>query len=193
MNICVIPARGGSKRIPRKNIKPFFGRPVISYAIELAFESTLFDRILVTTEDEEIGELAIDYGAEWHHRSPENANDIAIDFQVIQEVLKTVNADYLCYLYPVTPLLEKRHLKRGFDMVLSGLWDVVWATGTNGEEAGAFYWLACKADVSKERYYHDWVPIELDQFSYHDVNTPEDWRVMAEKYAAKLAWCDEYA
>jgi len=185
VNVCVIPARGGSKRIPRKNIKPFFGRPVISYAIELAFESTLFDRILVTTEDEEIGELAIDYGAEWHHRSPENANDTATDFQVIQEVLKTVDADYMCYLYPITPLLETRYLKTGYDMILTGFWPVVRGVDMNGNDAGAFYWIDCYDTLTEGAYYESPEGVELDQFSCHDVNTPEDWRVMAAKYAVK--------
>ena len=185
MNVCVIPARGGSKRLPGKNIKPFFGRPVIEYAIDTARRSGLFDRIMVSTDSEKIGKIADAAGVEWHHRSARNSDDEANDYQVIQEVLKTVNADYLCYLYPVTPLLDHRDLIRGYDMMLTGFWDVLWTTGPNGEEAGAFYWLACMADVTEGRYYNDWVPLKLDPFSYHDVNTADDWHVMAAKYAAK--------
>jgi len=185
VNICVIPARGGSKRLPGKNIKPFFGRPVIEYAIETARKTNLFDRILVSSDSHKVGQIAKAAGAEWHHRSSRNSDDTAGDYGVIQEVLKTVHADYLCYLYPITPLLDSRDILRGYDMLLSNLWDVVWATGPNGEEAGAFYWLNCQAEVSEDRYYEDYAPIELDPFSYHDVNTADDWAVMAAKYAAK--------
>jgi len=183
MNVCVIPARGGSKRLPGKNIKPFFGRPVIEYAIETAQRTGLFDRVMVSTDSRTIGYLAEDAGAGWHHRSARNSDDEANDYQVIREVLKTVHADYLCYLYPVTPLLEARDILRGYNMILSGLWDAVWATGPNGEEAGAFYWTV--PEVSEETYYEGYGQLPLKEFHYHDVNTADDWAVMAAKYAAK--------
>ena len=63
MNLAIIPARGGSKRIPRKNIKEFLGKPIISYSIEAAINSNLFDEIMVSTDDEEIANIAIKYGA----------------------------------------------------------------------------------------------------------------------------------
>ena len=63
MNICVIPARGGSKRIPRKNIKDFNGKPIIAYSIEAALKSNCFDQVIVSTDDDEIAEVAIKYGA----------------------------------------------------------------------------------------------------------------------------------
>lgn len=62
--VCIIPARGGSKRIPKKNIKPFYGKPLIAYSIETAKQSELFDRIIVSTDDEEIAKIAKEYGAE---------------------------------------------------------------------------------------------------------------------------------
>ena len=62
-NICIIPARGGSKRIPRKNIKTFMGKPIIAYSIEAALQSGLFDEVMVSTDDEEIAEIACGYGA----------------------------------------------------------------------------------------------------------------------------------
>ena len=63
-NIAIIPARGGSKRIPRKNIKPFMGKPIIAYSIEAALQSGLFDEVMVSTDDEEIAEIACKYGAQ---------------------------------------------------------------------------------------------------------------------------------
>ena len=62
-NLCIIPARGGSKRIPRKNVKPFLGKPMLAYSIEAAKESGLFDEIMVSTDDEEIANIALQYGA----------------------------------------------------------------------------------------------------------------------------------
>jgi len=87
-NLAIIPARGGSKRIPRKNIKDFLGKPIIAYSIEAAFQSKLFDEVMVSTDDEEIAQVAIKYGAKVPFlRSSENANDNATIFDAINEVL----------------------------------------------------------------------------------------------------------
>ena len=87
-NIAIIPARGGSKRIPRKNIKDFFGKPIIAYSIEAAINSDLFDEIMVSTDDEEIAEVAKKYGAKVPFmRSKKNADDSSITSDVIEEVL----------------------------------------------------------------------------------------------------------
>ena len=88
-NIAIIPARGGSKRIPRKNIKPFMGKPIIAYSIEAALESGLFDEVMVSTDDEEIAMVARQYGAKVPFmRSAVTANDYATMENVIEEVLK---------------------------------------------------------------------------------------------------------
>ena len=87
-NIAIIPARGGSKRIPRKNIKPFMGKPIIAYSIEAALESGLFDEVMVSTDDEEIAMVARQYGAKVPFmRSAETANDYATTADVMLEVL----------------------------------------------------------------------------------------------------------
>jgi len=86
--IAIIPARGGSKRIPRKNIKLFLGKPVIAFAIELAKQSNLFDCVMVSTDDEEIKEIAQRYGAEVPYlRNKKNATDDASTFNVLEEVI----------------------------------------------------------------------------------------------------------
>ena len=88
-NIAIIPARGGSKRIPRKNIKPFMGKPIIAYSIEAALESGLFDEVMVSTDDEEIAMVARQYGAKVPFmRSAETANDYATTADVMLEVLE---------------------------------------------------------------------------------------------------------
>ena len=87
-NICIIPARGGSKRIPKKNIKDFNGKPIISYIIEAAQKSNNFDEIMVSTDSKEIEEVAKKYGAKVPFlRSNSNANDFAILADVLVEVL----------------------------------------------------------------------------------------------------------
>ena len=88
MNLAIIPARGGSKRIPRKNIKEFLGKPIISFSIEAAINSNLFDEIMVSTDDEEIANIAIKYGAKVpFYRSKENSSDFSTTFEVLQEVI----------------------------------------------------------------------------------------------------------
>ena len=88
-SIAIITARGGSKRIPKKNIKDFCGRPIISYSIQAALESGLFDEVMVSTDSGEIAQIAKQYGARVPFlRSPETSNDMATTSEVIQEVLE---------------------------------------------------------------------------------------------------------
>ena len=88
-NIAIIPARGGSKRIPRKNIRPFLGKPVIAYSIAAALQSGLFDEVMVSTDDEEIAEVARQYGAKVPFmRSATTADDYATTADVMLEVLE---------------------------------------------------------------------------------------------------------
>lgn len=123
MNLCVIPARGGSKRIPRKNIKDFLGKPVIAYAIQAAFDSRLFDEIMVSTDDEEIAEVARKYGATIpFFRSSETSNDFAGTAEVLTEVInnyKKINKFFskICCIYPVSPLIRAASLKEAYDLL----------------------------------------------------------------------------
>lgn len=120
--LAIIPARGGSKRIPRKNIKPFLGKPIIAYSIEAALKSSLFDEVMVSTDDEEIAEIARSFGAKVPLlRSPENADDFATTFDVLQEVNDYYASigrsfDECCCIYATAPfvtseLLQSAHLK----------------------------------------------------------------------------------
>src|SRR5437868_11347770 len=86
--VAIIPARGGSKRIPKKNIKSFLGKPIIAYSIEVALGSNLFDEVMVSTDDEEIASVAKEYGAKVPFmRSKKNADDFATTQDVIKEVI----------------------------------------------------------------------------------------------------------
>ena len=115
-NICLIPARGGSKRLPRKNIKLFFGKPLIAWSIEVAKSSQIFDEVYVSTDDKEIADIAIAYGANVPFLRPENlSNDYAIDKDVIDHFIKwmfenKIHSELLCYLYATAPFVTNEIL-----------------------------------------------------------------------------------
>lgn len=115
-NIAIITARGGSKRIPKKNIRPFFGKPIIAYSIEAALKSGIFDEVMVSTDSEEIADVAIKYGAKVPFlRSSVNSTDLAITVDVLKEVLLEYKKngkefDYFCCLYPTVPFVTKERL-----------------------------------------------------------------------------------
>lgn len=121
MTVAIIPARGGSKRIPRKNIKIFHGKPIIAYAIETAIKSGIFSSIIVSTDDDEIAEIAKHYGAEVPFlRSEGNSNDYATTSEVLLEVLNQLSASgstfsKACCLYPTSPLIDSEDLKLAFN------------------------------------------------------------------------------
>lgn len=115
--IAIITARGGSKRIPRKNIKEFCGKPILAYSIEAARESGLFDTVMVSTDDEEIAEIARQYGAQVpFYRSEKTANDFATTNDVLLEVLAEYEKrgerfEIGCCLYPTAPFVTARKLQ----------------------------------------------------------------------------------
>lgn len=119
--VAVIPARGGSKRIPRKNIKPFHGKPLIAYSIQTAIASNLFDKIIVTTDDEEIAEVAKAYGAEVPFIRPrEFSDDFTGTADVVTHALQWLKDhgeefDYACTIYATAPLLQGQYLIEGFE------------------------------------------------------------------------------
>jgi|TARA_B110000908_G_C10263909_1_gene461790 N-acylneuraminate cytidylyltransferase len=120
-NICIIPARGGSKRIPRKNIKVFLGKPIIAYSIQAALDSKLFDEVMVSTDDEEIAEIAKQYGASVPFmRSQKNSDDFATTFDVIEEVVlqykSELNKEFtnFCCLYSCAPFVTKKTLNLAY-------------------------------------------------------------------------------
>ena len=125
MNICVIPARGGSKRIPRKNIKDFFGKPIIAYSIEAALKSNIFQRVIVTTDDEEIATIAGKYGAEIPFIRPK---ELSNDFTGIADVTNHAvdylenlgeKYEYICTLYATAPFIQVKYLVKGYEALKS--------------------------------------------------------------------------
>jgi N-acylneuraminate cytidylyltransferase len=123
MNVAVIPARGGSKRIPKKNIRPFAGKPIIAYAIEAAMAAEVFDRIIVSTDSEEIAAVAREWGAETPFVRPaELADDMAGTAPVLVHAIHWLREhgerhDRLCCIYPTAPFVLPEDLRRGLDIL----------------------------------------------------------------------------
>ncbi len=122
-NIAIITARGGSKRIPKKNIKDFLGKPMIGYSIKVAIESKLFNEVIVSTDDEEIAGIAKQFGATVPFmRSAKNADDFATTADVLLEVINDLeksNQRYsnACCIYPTSPLLQIESLQKGYEVL----------------------------------------------------------------------------
>jgi N-acylneuraminate cytidylyltransferase len=129
--LAVIPARGGSKRLPGKNIRDFAGKPMLAWSVETALESGLFDTVMVSTDSEEVAAVARAAGAAVPFpRSAKTADDHAILLDVMAEVVERYEADgqrfdRLCCLLPTAPLLRAATLKRAADLMDSGGFDTV--------------------------------------------------------------------
>ncbi|MBL4876839.1 MAG: pseudaminic acid cytidylyltransferase [Cohaesibacteraceae bacterium] len=123
MRLAVIPARGGSKRIPRKNIKQFCGKPIIAWSIEAAIQSTCFDKIVVSTDDEEIADIARDYGASVPFLRPKNLADdhtgtgVVISHAIQQLMDAGETPLQVCCLYPTAPFVNASDLKNGLTLL----------------------------------------------------------------------------
>lgn len=120
-NLCIIPARGGSKRIPRKNIKPFLGKPMLAYSIKAAIKTGLFEEVMVSTDDMEIANVARKYGAKVPFmRSEETASDYATTSDVLREVLSRYKElgrefDFFCCFYATAPLVQSQDVVAAFE------------------------------------------------------------------------------
>lgn len=121
--LAVITARGGSKRIPRKNIKDFCGKPIMAYSIEAALKSGAFDTVMVSTDDREIAEIAEKYGATVpFFRSEKTSNDFAVTSQVLAEVLEEYESrgqcfDRVCCIYPTAPFITAERLRTAMELL----------------------------------------------------------------------------
>ncbi len=133
MKIAIIPARGGSKRIPRKNIKPFCGKPMIAWSIEAAKSSGIFDHIFVSTDDSEIAEAAREHGAEVPFVRPQELSD---DFSATTPVIahatkwalnQGIGVSAVCCIYATAPLIQAEDIKKGSEILGVGRWDYVFS------------------------------------------------------------------
>ena len=159
MNIAIIPARGGSKRIPKKNIKNFKGKPIIAWSIEAAKQSKLFDYIIVSTDDEEISSVSSKYGALVPFIRPKELTD---DYIGTSEVIKhaaqwAINSlgdmEYICVIYATAPFITPKDILFGLDLLKSSTADLAFTVASfpfpiqralkilsNGVSDGYFYY-----------------------------------------------------
>ena len=123
MNLCIIPARGESKRIPKKNIKFFLGKPIIAYSIEAALDTKLFDAVVVSTDDKDIAKVAEKYGAEVPFFRPK---ELSGDFTGTNDVIKhainwylgqDIEINYVCCIYATAPFVRVEYLKQGLELL----------------------------------------------------------------------------
>lgn len=126
MNIVVIPARGGSKRIPLKNIKPFYGKPMIAWSIETAKACGLFDHIIVSTDDADIARIAVQYGAEVPFERPAKLSDDftgtgAVVKHALEWCIENIGpVDFVCTLYATAPFIKSQDIITGFELLKGG-------------------------------------------------------------------------
>jgi len=133
MNVAIIPARGGSKRIVQKNVKHFCGKPIIAYSIETAISSNIFDKVIVSTDDKEIAETAKDYGAEVPFVRPASLSDdyTATNAVIIHGIKWFLDQGYrlnsVCCIYATAPLIQKDDLIKAHKIFLTNKWEFVFS------------------------------------------------------------------
>jgi pseudaminic acid cytidylyltransferase len=183
MSQCIIPARGGSQRIPRKNIRDFHGKPIIAYSIEAALESGLFKDIIVSTDDEDIAAAAEHYGAtKIHVREEKDARDEVGTQEIAAKVLEAMDNvwTYTCVIYPCAPLLRPIYLLAGLAMIEQAYHSInyIYPVDLSGNDVGMFYWGSSYAFINR-------IPLDEDDNTgymilpdnFHcDINTEKDWQ-----------------
>jgi N-acylneuraminate cytidylyltransferase len=196
MTVCIIPARGGSQRIPRKNIRLFHGKPIMAYSIETALRSALFDIVAVSTEDEEIGHIAASYGAAWLLRAAPDAEDEVGTQAVMQRALLTLDDAkldsmryvppfaYACCIYATAPMLAPETLCRAYEQLRASGKDYVVPVAHWLQDPAQFYFGRAAA-------FRNEVPLleagtllmPIDPRTACDINTMADWSRAENMYA----------
>jgi len=188
--VAIIPARGGSQRIPRKNIRLFHGKPIIDYSIKAAQDSGLFQRVFVSTDHPGISSVAYKAGADVLWRPDALAKDNVGTQAVMADALNTIIRDwitvkppvYACCIYATAPLMTSVDLIRGYLALRSPNVPYVYAVGPDWRDAGQWYWGAVETFIDG---------VSLDQASFYklpaervcDINTLDDWSRAEQLYA----------
>ncbi len=183
--VCIIPARGGSRRIPKKNIRPFHGRPIIEYSIEAAQKAGIFDLIAVSTDDHEIAEVAVKAGAAFITRPPIFASNAVGTQTVMRNALSTakIDADHACCLYATAPLLQPATLQRAFYTLLNTGADYIVPVAMWLRDPGQFYFGTSDAFREGRPLIGEWTGmIKIPPETECDINTEDDWRRAEEMY-----------
>lgn len=177
--LAVIPARGGSVRIPRKNIKPFAGKPMLQWPVEAAKASGLFGQVIVSTDDDEIAALARGLGCWVHWREPDDGTTGTQE--IAAQALDLFGpAQEACVIYPCTPMLTAADLADHYRQWHNSQkpFSVACLRWKDGEpyDAGAMYWGLASAFRSRLPLQGNAAPIDCDPGRFIDINTPADWR-----------------
>ena len=209
--IAIIPARGNSKRIPKKNYKKFNGKPIILQTIKQLKKSKLFDRIIVSTDNLKIASISKKAGAEIPFVRPKFlSNDYASTTSVISHCInfllnKGHKFDYVCCVYAPNPFLQIADLKKGYNKIKSNRLNYVFS-GTSFKfpffkknyykrsqdlkeiicDAGQFYWGHKKSWLQERKLFSKKSGIiRIPNWRYHDIDTPEKWK-LAEKFSKNI-------
>lgn len=193
MRVAIIPARGGSRRIPRKNIRNFHGKPIIAYSIEAAYSFSVgefkFDKVIVSTDDNEIAQVASKYGAEVFQRPrPDDGHrgTQAVAFEVlVREAIRHDANGYACVIYATAPMLSQGDLQEGYLAVRAGR-DYAFGVGAEPlRDAGQFYWGHARSFLLKMPLVAPnsaMIPVAENRVC--DINEESDWKRAEEMYAA---------
>lgn len=184
--VAIIPARGGSKRIPRKNIRDFLGKPIIAYSIEAARNSNLFDRIIVSTDDPEIASFAAARASDVVMRPPHLSLDDVGTQEVTAWTLHElgISDGYACCIYATAPLLHTADLRLGHGVTMGR--NAFFYSVHGWRDAGQFYFGSVDAFASAVPLDH-WstAHVEVGSQRFCDINTEADW-LRAEQMYARL-------
>lgn len=189
--VAIIPARGGSRRIPGKNIRDFHGKPIIVYSIDTAMASDVFDRVIVSTDSDEIAKVAKAYGAEIVERPP----GLELDEIGTQEVMAVtlrqlgMTEGFACCIYPTAPLMTVEDLKKGCSWARVCENGFVFAVGANPlRDAGMFYfgytWNWADPGFLRPLVSCYSLMILIPEERCIDINTELDWHKAEQMYAA---------
>ena len=186
MRVAIIPARGGSTRIPGKNKRLFHGKPIIAYSILTAQKTGLFDRVLVSTDDIEIADIAHKHGAHAVYRPAEyRANEVGTQ-DVISNCAVLIPSDFVCGIYPTCPLMLADDIARGFRVLNENeRLHYAMSVGTNPlADAGQFYWGRTKAFLDRKPLLTaNTAMIPITDRYVCDINTEFDWGRAEQMYA----------
>ena len=205
--LAIITARGGSKRIPKKNIRDFCGKPILAYSIEAALSSRLFDHVMVSTDNTEIAEIAKKYGAEVpFFRSEATSGDFATTNDVLAEVLaeyekRDMHFDVACCIYPTAPFVTAEKLKAAVEQLEASDADTLIPVvsfsyppqramdsrsqdlQTHYHDVGQFYvFRTDRFAVNKKLMVGNILPLIVSELEVQDIDNLTDWKIAEMKY-----------
>jgi N-acylneuraminate cytidylyltransferase len=186
VRVAIIPARGGSRRVPRKNIRAFCGAPIIAYSIATAIRSGMFDEVYVSTDGADIGEIAEAHGARVLWRDDAHSRDECGTQAVMRFAISQLSPrpDYACCIYATVPMLTVGDLREGWRVLKKRVARFAFAVGAEPlRDAGMFYWGAAGAFGCVPLIGPESVMVPIPEARVCDINTEEDWMRAERMYA----------